>query len=80
VGGLALAGSPIAFTAILRNFIVHKSRTARAAYMNQVLAPEGYERVIYPGTFLLAPTGGMTRLERNLAGLEAAGQAMKAVL
>jgi hypothetical protein len=73
-------GNSIEELSRVRNYIVHRSRLSRAQYEAKALTPHGIKRVIYPGTFLLAKTGGRTRLDRYLDSLEAAGSAIKAAL
>lgn len=64
----------------VRNFIVHRSRVARAAYRLKVLRPEGIHNLVAPGRFLIAKKSGRTRLTAYLDALRTAGLAVHGAL
>ncbi len=60
----------------VRNFVVHGSRVARAAYRIKVLNPSGLRNLVAPGRFLTARESGHTRLRAYLDALRTAAGAM----
>jgi len=59
-----------------RNFIVHRSRVAKARYRTQVLRPLGVQKLVAPGRLLMARKSGRPRL---IAYLEVMRSAVGAI-